>query len=101
MNVLLNTSFFFVPQIGPELRRALAERWVPACASCGVGEPVCLAMEPEEGIERMAIQTLFADREAASRFLDEVIAPVAASLVGAFGAESFTCFSTIMEVIDL
>ncbi len=101
MKVLLNTSFFFAPQLAGDVKRDLAARWVPACASCGSGEPTCLRMEAEEGIERLAVQTPFASAAEAERFRSEVLAPVAAEMTRKYGVEAFTCFSTLMEIVDL
>lgn len=101
MNTLLNTSFFFSPDVAARVRRELSGRWVPACAACGVSAPVCLQMDPEQGIARLAVQTAFADRAAAAAFLDRIAGPLAAELTVEFGAERFTSFSTLMDVVDL
>lgn len=98
---LLNTSFFFIPSIEPGVRAALREEWHQACGSCGCGTPVCLRMPPEPGVERLAIQTPFASADDAERFLNEVLGPMAGELARKFGPEAFSCFSTIMEIIDL
>lgn len=99
--ILLNTSFFFVRAIAPGVRTLMRTEWLPACASCGCSAPVCLQMPPEPGVERLAIQTLFENHEAAERFLTEVLAPIADRITRQFGAEAFTAFSTPMEVINL
>ncbi len=101
MKVLLNTTFFFAPTIAAEVRSALASQWLPACGACGIEPPLCLAMEPEPGVERLAIQTLFATRQSASDFLEQVAATMADELITRFGPEVFTAFSTIMEVTEL
>lgn len=101
MKVILNTSFFFAPQLSEKVRAILRERWVSACKSCGCGEPVCLRMEPEEGIERLAVQTPFTDADSASRFRREVLEPIADEMTRRLGMDAFTCFSTQMEVVDL
>lgn len=99
--VLLNTSFFFIPQISQGVRVLLRTEWLPACQSCGSGEPVCLQMPDEPGVERLAIQTPFASRAEAEQFLNEVLAPIAGRITRQFGAEAFTAFSTIMDIIEL
>lgn len=101
MKVLLNTTFFFAPTIAAEARSALASRWLPACGACGIEPPLCLAMDSEPGVERLAIQTFFATRQSACDFLDRVAAPMADELMARFGPEVFTTFSTIMEVTEL
>lgn len=99
--VLLNTSFFFHPRVDARLRHFLRTHWVPACLSCGAGAPTVLRMDSEEGIERLAVQTPFASHSEASRFLSEVLSPLSASLSASLGPEAFTCFSTLMDIIDL
>ena len=101
MNALFNTTFFFAGSISPTLREFLATRWLRACDASGCGRPMCLKMEAEEGIERLAVQTPFPSRAEAERFADEVAAPMADELLRLFGPEKFTCFSTIMEEISL
>lgn len=101
MKVLLNTSFFFSPAVAAHVCDDLARRWVPACRSCGNGPTVCLRMEAEEGIERMAVQTPFDSPEQASRFRSEVMGPMASDMLHKYGADAFTCFSTMMEIVDL
>ncbi len=101
MKVLLNTSFFFTHAVATAVKDTLRDYWVPACGSCGNGMPMCLKMSDDEGVERLAIQTPFASEELATRFLEEVLEPIAGKMVKSLGADSFTCFSTMMEVIDL
>lgn len=97
MEALFNTTFFFSPAIEGEVRRRLAERWVPSCAASGSSALVCLAMDSDDGICRLAIQTCFPSVEEAGRFADEVAGAMAAELTAQFGPEAFTAFSTIME----
>lgn len=101
MKVLLNTSFFFAPSAESSVRAALRDHWIPASNASGTGSAMCLALPPEEGICRMAVQTTFDNAESAQRFCDTITEQVAAPLLGKLGADSFTCFSTIMEIIDL
>lgn len=101
MKVLLNTSFFFSPAAGNKVTSTLRDKWIPACRSCGESQPICLKMSSEEGIERLAIQTPFESEAAASRFLDEILQPIANDLTRTLGANEFTCFSTMMELIEL
>lgn len=99
--VLLNTSFFFTPTVATNVRAALRDKWLKACGSCGCGEPMCLQMPPEQGVERLAIQTPFQSQEDAERFLREVLGPLAGELARHFGPEAFTAFSTIMQIVTL
>lgn len=98
---ILNTSFFFIPSIAPGVRTLLRDEWLAACACSGCGAPVCLKMPPEPNVERLAIQTPFPSGADAERFMSEVLAPMAGELTRKFGAEAFSCFSTIMEVTEL
>lgn len=99
--VLLNTSFFYIPTIAAGVHTLLRDEWLPTCASCGCSAPVCLQMPPEPNVERLAIQTFFPARQDAERFLAEVLQPMAGTFTRQFGAEAFSCFSTIMEVVEL
>lgn len=101
MKVLLNTSFFFSPAVADKVMSTLRSKWMPACKSCGESQPICLRMSSEEGIERMAIQTPFGSEEQACRFLEEVLQPIAGEMTRALGANAFTCFSTMMETVEL
>ncbi len=101
MNALFNTTFFFAPTIAPSLREFLATRWMRACEVSGCGRPLCLKMDAEDGIERLALQTPFPSRAEAQRFADEIAAPMAQELLRLYGPERFTCFSTLMEEIAL
>lgn len=101
MKVILNTTFFFAPNIAAQVRHHLRTQWVPACKKAGADSPLCLALEPEPGIERLAVQANFADRNAADTFLNNIAHPLGTQLTNLFGAEAFTCFSTIMDLIDL
>lgn len=101
MKALLNTSFFFAPAVENEVTRTLRERWIPACNAAGETPAVCLRLPSEEGIMRLAVQTRFADSDSAERFRAEVTDDIADTLLRTLGADSFTCFSTIMEIIDL
>lgn len=101
MKALLNTSFFFAPAVEHRVREVLHTRWIPACNAAGLTAATCLRLPAEDGIMRLAVQTPFADAAAAERFRDEITAPIADSMLRALGADAFTCFSTIMEIIDL
>lgn len=101
MKILLNTSFFFTPTAAEKVKSTLRDQWIPACRSCGESQPVCLKMSSEEGVERMAIQTLFESETEATIFLNDILQPMAADLTRALGANAFTCFSTMMDVIEL
>ena len=101
MNALFNTTFFFAPAIEPAVRSALRGRWVKACAACGCGAPMCLQMDADDGIARLAVQTPFPTLAEAERFGAEIASPLAAELTAEFGPEAFTAFSTIMEQIEL
>lgn len=101
MTALFNTTFFFSPAIEQKVHGVLARHWLPACEVSGCGKPVCLTMDSEQGVCRLAIQTPFPSEQEASRFADAIAAPLAAELTSLFGAEAFTAFSTIMKVIDL
>lgn len=104
MEVILNTTFFYSQSVELEVRESLKQLWIPSCESSGIKAPLCLVMEPEpgvEGIERLAVQATFADRTAAETFFHEIAIPLATDLTAVFGERAFTCFSTIMEVIDL
>lgn len=101
MKVLLNTSFFYTPTVAEAVKTTLRDYWIPACGSCGCSMPMCLKMQSEDGINRLAIQTPFDSEELAQRFLSEVLEPIAGKLVSQLGADAFTCFSTMMEVVEL
>ncbi|MDE6228495.1 MAG: hypothetical protein K2M40_01760 [Muribaculaceae bacterium] len=101
MKTLLNTSFFFAPAVADRVEAALRERWVPAANAAGLAPATCLRMPPEEGIVRLAVQTPFASPAEAEGFRTEVAEPIAADLFSQLGAYAFTCFSTLMEIIDL
>lgn len=101
MKALVNTTFFYSPEIARELQQKIKADWLPACASCGAGQPLCLAMAAEDGIERLAVQTPFNDRETAELFLNEIIAQMAGDMLRRFGHDRFTHFSTIMDIVDL
>lgn len=101
MKALLNTSFFFAPAAESSVRAALRDHWIPASNAAGTGPAICLALPDEEGICRLAVQTPFDNAESAQRFCETITAQVVAPLLGKLGADSFTCFSTIMEIIDL
>lgn len=99
--VLLNTTFFFTPKVATAVQTTLRDYWLPACGSCGESMPLCMKMPSEGGVDRLAIQTPFASEELAQRFLSEVLEPIAGKMVGQLGADAFTCFSTLMEIVDL
>lgn len=101
MKVLLNTSFFFAPEAAAKVHETLRSRWIPACNAAGDGAATCLRLPAEEGIMRLAVQTRFADADAAERFRSGAASEIAATLLRTLGAGAFTCFSTIMEIIDL
>lgn len=102
MTSLLNTSFFYSPAVGAQVRRALGEEWLPALRrAAGAGEALTLAMPAEEGIERLAIQAPFASRAEAERFLATDGSALGDALTRRFGVEAFTCFSTLMDIIQL
>lgn len=100
MSVLLNTSFFFAPQVADKVTEALRNEWIPAANAAGEAPATCLRLPAEEGIMRMAVQTRFASATVAEAFRKES-EPIAAELFKKLGAEAFTCFSTVMEIIDL
>lgn len=100
MKALLNTSFFFTPAAESRVRPALRTQWVPASNASGTGPATCLAMPPEEGIMRLAVQTPFADAEQAENFRLTITEQVAGPLLRDLGPDAFTCFSTIMEIIE-
>lgn len=100
MSVLLNTSFFFTPQVADIVKSALSGKWVPAANAAGESPATCLKLPAEEGIMRLAVQTRFESAEAADTFRRNA-EPIAAELFQKLGAEAFTCFSTVMEIIDL
>lgn len=83
------------------IREALRARWLPACASCSIEPPMCLAMDTEQGVERLALQSVFSERDSANRFFHEIVEPMGLDFVMEFGVEDFTCFSTFMEEITL
>lgn len=101
MKALLNTSFFFAPEVAARIHETLRTRWIPACNAAGDGDATCLRLPAEEGIMRLAVQTPFADADAAERFRSEIASDIAATMQRTLGADAFTCFSTIMEIIDL
>lgn len=101
MNALFNTTFFFSPAIETRLRAELRARWVKACEVCGCRRPMCLQMEADEGICRLAVQTPFPSRAEAERFAAEIASPLLYELTARFGEEAFTAFSTIMEETEL
>ncbi len=100
MSVLLNTSFFFAPQVADEVKSALRLRWIPAANAAGESPATCLRLPAEEGIMRLAVQTRFESAKAAEDFRLSS-EPIAAELFNKLGADAFTCFSTVMEIIDL
>lgn len=100
MKTLLNTSFFFTPEVNDHVRETLRKEWIPACNASGSGPAICLMMPLEEGVIRLAVQTPFNDAESAERFREVITAQVADSLTRTLGADAFTCFSTIMEIIN-
>ena len=101
MKTLLNTSFFFSPSVARTVEATLRNRWVPACHAAGIAPATCLRLPAEEGIMRLAVQTPFASAESAEAFRSEVTEAIAAQLFNELGADAFTCFSTMMEIIDL
>lgn len=101
MKTLLNTSFFFSPAVASTVETTLRTRWVPACNAAGIAPATCLRLPAEEGIMRLAVQTPFASAESAEAFRSEVAEDIADELFKQLGADAFTCFSTLMEIIDL
>lgn len=101
MKTLLNTSFFFAPQVADIVEATLRNKWVPAANDAGTAPATCLRMPPEEGIIRLAVQTPFASPADAEAFRTGVAEPIANELFEKLGADAFTCFSTQMEIIDL
>lgn len=100
MSVLLNTSFFFAPQVADEVKSALRQQWIPAANAAGESPATCLRLPAEEGIMRLAVQTRFGSAEAAEVFRLKS-EHIASELLRELGADAFTCFSTVMEIINL
>lgn len=101
MKILLNTSFFFSPTVADEVRRQLKSFWLPACRAAAEGEPMTLKMPAEEGIMRLAVQSVFGSASEARKFRDEVLGPETDRMTRRLGAEAFTAFTTMMEIIEL
>ncbi len=99
MKTLLNTSFFCSPASEKTVMVTLTERWIPACQAAGNGSPMFLRMPAEESVVRLAVQTPFANAASAETFRLEVLEPMGAELLKKLGANNYTHFSTLMEII--
>ena len=100
MSTLLNTSFFCSPSAESKVLHVLCKQWIPACNTSGNGPAMLLRMPPEEGIVRLAVQTPFADAESAENFREKVLEPIGSELLKALGENSYTHFSTLMEILN-
>lgn len=99
MKALLNTSFFCAPSVESTVVRTLRDKWIPACNVAGTAPAMLLRMPDEEGIVRLAVQTPFADENAAETFRTEILEPIGAGLLKQLGENNYTHFSTIMAIL--
>lgn len=100
--MIYNTTFFFEPRIEPEVRRALAEEWVPAVSALGSAEPLCLLLADQgDGVCRIAIQATFATAENLEEFAREVAPQILERLTDRFGQEQLLAMPSIMTPITL
>lgn len=95
MRVLLNTSFFFAPEIESDVREMLRAEWVGE-----LHEPMILSLPGQDGMIGLAVQSVFDSNEKAAEFL-KLAEPKAAGLLKGFGVDKFIWFSTPMAVVGL
>ncbi len=100
--IVYNVTFFYPPQLAARVHSWLSQSWVPAAAAAGCMPPLALSMDsPQEGVERMAVQSYFATAEAAEAFAAREASLLVDDMQARFGAQTVVAYPTMMTQIEL